>query len=168
MRRAPFVVVATGAGMGLLMSYHIQPLTPGSAPKPVGVASGASSTTTAPPSTTTGPATAVPPGAVPTTTAPAPTTSTTATSRTATGQDIQYRYGDIQLSVTETGTKIDDVRVAAEGATDARSEQINSQAVPMLIEQAMDAQSANIDGVSGATFTSQAFQQALQSALSQS
>jgi uncharacterized protein with FMN-binding domain len=87
-------------------------------------------------------------------------------SRSATGQDISYRYGDIELKVVEQGTRITNIEVVSEGATDPHSQQINSQAVPILQSQALAAQSANIDGVAGATFTSQAYADALQSALS--
>jgi uncharacterized protein with FMN-binding domain len=161
-KRAPFVIGATGAGLGLVLTFHTKPLhvnnivaSPGS-----GTAGNSGSTTTGPvsvPSTTT-------PGATPTTT-PVPTTTQAA--RSATGQDVTYRYGDLQLRVIEKASKITDIQVIAEGATDPRSEEINSQAVPLLRQEAMSAQSANIDGVSGATFTSQAYAQAMQSALDQ-
>jgi uncharacterized protein with FMN-binding domain len=59
------------------------------------------------------------------------------------------------------------VNVVQNGATDPHSAQINSIAVPMLTSQALSAQSAQIDGVSGASFTSAAYAQALQSALDQ-
>ncbi len=98
---------------------------------------------------------------------PVTTPTTAAAARSATGQDVQYQYGDIQLKVSEKGSSISRIQVVSEGATDPRSAEINSQAVPMLQQQAMSAQSANIDGVSGATFTSMAYQQALQSALDQ-
>ena len=80
---------------------------------------------------------------------------------------MQYRYGDIELSVTETGSKITGISIVQDGAADARSYQINSQAIPMLTSQALSAQSAKIDGVSGATYTSQAYAQSLQSAIDQ-
>lgn len=50
-------------------------------------------------------------------------------------------------------------------ATDPRSAQINSEAIPMLSDQVLEAQSANIDGVSGASYTRAAFEASLQSAL---
>ena len=52
-------------------------------------------------------------------------------------------------------------------ADDPRSADINSQAGPILLQQTMQAQSANIDGVSGATYTSEGYLQSLQSALDQ-
>jgi uncharacterized protein with FMN-binding domain len=78
---------------------------------------------------------------------------------------VQYQYGDVQLRVTEQGSSITNIQIVSDNATDPRSAQINSQALPLLQQEAMSAQSANIDGVSGATFTSAAYAQALQSAL---
>lgn len=166
MRRAPLVIGATGVGLGLLFSFHTKPIkiTPVSTGSD---AAGTTPTTAVPPTTSGAPPTTVggtaPTTAAPTTTSPPTTTAT----RTATGQDIQYQYGDIQLKVTKQGSRISKIQVVEEGATDPRSAQINSEAVPMLQQQAMSVQSANIDGVSGATFTSMAYQQALQSALDQ-
>lgn len=181
-RRAPFVIGATGVGLGLLLSFHTEPIhlssvstgsgANGSGPSTDGQPSGSGVSSpatagTAPASTATVPSST---GTAPGQTGPAPTTApptTTAAVRNATSQDVQYRYGDIQLKVTERGSSITNIKVVQEGATDPRSAQINSQAVPMLQQQAMSAQSANIDGVSGATFTSMAYQEALQSALDQ-
>ena len=171
MKRYPIVIGGTAAGLGLVLSFHT------SSPKLTHLSTGTGAAgTTAPgvaPTTvpssgapvTTAPATNAPATNAPATTAPA--TTAPATTRSATGQDIQYRYGDIQLKVTEQGRRITDVQVVQESATDPRSEAINSQAVPLLQQQTMSAQSANIDGVSGATFTSEAFYQSLQSALAQ-
>lgn len=179
MKRAPFVIGATGVGLGLLFSFHTRPIhitpvsTGGNAAGTTPGTSGVTPTTgeTTPTTAGTSPSS---PGTTPTTSTPAtsaaPTTvapSTTTGVRTATGQDIPYRYGDIQLRVTERESTITKIQVVEEGATDPRSAQINSQAVPMLQQQAMSVQSANIDGVSGATFTSAAYQEALQSALDQ-
>ncbi|HET6793264.1 MAG TPA: FMN-binding protein [Acidimicrobiales bacterium] len=159
------MIGATGVGLGLLLSFHTKPVhvniaatgtspDTGSGPSP---GSDAGTTPTAP-TTTAGPGAPTPTSA--------PTTAPTS-SKTATSQLIQYQYGDIQLRVTEKGTRLTNIQVVSEGATDPRSAEINSQAVPMLQQQAMSAQSANIDGVSGATFTSIAYDQALQSALDQ-
>ena len=164
MKRAPWVVGATGAGLGLLFSFHTKPVH-------VSVASPAKRTATTPPSSTTAPTTTPSSSssgsgtsatAAPTSSAP-PTTA--AATRSGTGQDVQYQYGDLQLKVTERGSSITDIEIVTDDATDPRSAEINSQALPLLQQEAMSAQSANIDGVSGATFTSNAYVQALQSAL---
>jgi uncharacterized protein with FMN-binding domain len=63
--------------------------------------------------------------------------------------------------------KITKVATVNMPGNDGRSQWISSQAGPMLVQQALSAQSANVNGVSGATFTSMAFAQSLQSALDQ-
>lgn len=87
------------------------------------------------------------------------------TTRSAVGSDVQYQYGDIELKVTMAGGKITDVSVVREGITDPHSQQIDSYALPELRSQALSAQSARVDGVSGASYTSAAYEQSLQSAL---
>jgi uncharacterized protein with FMN-binding domain len=47
-----------------------------------------------------------------------------------------------------------------------RSQSIDQQSIPTLEQQALQAQSANIQGVSGASYTSAGFEQSLQGALS--
>lgn len=76
-----------------------------------------------------------------------------------------YQYGELELRVTVKGKRITDVEAVVDNSPDFRSEQINSEAVPELRQQALQAQSANIDGVSGASYTSAAYQASLQSAL---
>lgn len=174
MRRAPWVIGATGLGLGLVLSYHTQPLHVASIGASAGAGSGSqdgTSTTTRPSGSTGSTSTS---GGDTSSGTTAPTTPTTATpptttgsTRSATSQDVQYQYGDLQLKVTETGHRITKIQIVSEGASDPRSAEINSQALPFLQQQAMSAQSANIDGVSGATFTSAAYDQALQSALDQ-
>ena len=76
-----------------------------------------------------------------------------------------YRYGELELQVTISGNQITDIEAVVDNAADERSAQINGQAEPELRQQALQAQSSNIDGVSGATYTSQAYVQSLQAAL---
>ena len=78
---------------------------------------------------------------------------------------MQYRYGELELQVTVTGSRITNVQPAIDTAFDPRSSQINAYAEPLLESQTLQAQSANINGVSGASFTSQAYVQSLQAAL---
>lgn len=69
--------------------------------------------------------------------------------------------------MTVSGTKITNVTIAAlDDGGNPRSQFIDQQSIPLLEQEAMSAQSANIQGVSGATYTSAGFQQSLQSALS--
>jgi len=166
MRRAPIVVAATAAGLAGLLGFHTEQ--PGSNVLS-GLPAGTSPTTTpssgdkATASTTTSP-TAGPTSISSTTTTTAPTTTASAT-RTALGTDVQYRYGELELEVTVSGDRITNVQPVVDTAFDARSYQINSYAEPQLDSQVLQAQSANINGVSGATYTSQAYVESLQAAL---
>jgi uncharacterized protein with FMN-binding domain len=81
------------------------------------------------------------------------------------GTDVQYTYGDIEVRITVAGGRITAVTVPQESAPDPRSQFINSQAIPILTREVLAAQGIHIDAVSGATFTSDAFAQSLQSAL---
>jgi uncharacterized protein with FMN-binding domain len=164
------VLAATGAGLGLLLSYHTKPISSGlkvSATLPPTPPDSSASTTTPTTAPTTSATTTPGSGASTPTTVPSTTTTSPPSTRSGTGQDIPYQYGDLQLKVVEKGSKITEIDIVSDNATDPRSAQINAQAIPMLEQQAFSVQSANIDGVSGATFTSAAFAQALQSALDQ-
>ncbi len=65
------------------------------------------------------------------------------------------------------GSKITNVSFVQLTAFDGRSQQINSDAAPILLQETLSAQSAKIDTVSGATYTSDGYEQSLQSALDQ-
>jgi uncharacterized protein with FMN-binding domain len=86
---------------------------------------------------------------------------------TATGAVISTRYGDVQVEVTISGGAIADVTALQLPNGDRRSQNIASASEPVLREEALTAQSANIDLLSGATYTSEAYAQSLQSALDQ-
>jgi uncharacterized protein with FMN-binding domain len=95
--------------------------------------------------------------------------SSSSTSGTYTGDavDIGRGYGTIQLEVTVESGRIVDIQALAVPENDHRSAEISSYSVPQLIQQALDAQSAQISGISGATYTSYGFAQSLTSALQQ-
>jgi uncharacterized protein with FMN-binding domain len=76
------------------------------------------------------------------------------------------RYGSVEATIIVSGSKITGVNIAAPG-DNPRSAYINGVAVPILQSQTLQAQSANIDGVSGATYTSESYVQSLQSAIDQ-
>jgi uncharacterized protein with FMN-binding domain len=99
------------------------------------------------------------------------TTSTTAKksssgTKTITGDSIDTRWGPVQVKITMSGSTIKSIDVIDYPQNNNRDVQINSYAVPELVSQALSAQSANVDGVSGATYTTNGFEQSLQSALS--
>jgi len=86
---------------------------------------------------------------------------------TYTGSVADAYYGNVQVAATISGGKITDVKFLQSPDTHQTSVIINQQAIPYLRQEAIQAQSANVQIISGATYTSQAFQQSLQSALSQ-
>ena len=157
MRRYPIVIAGTVAGAAAVLAFpvHKTALTLHAASAGTSGTSPATTPATTPPATTGG-ATG---GAAVT----SPTTA--AASRSATGTDEQFRYGDMAVKVTVKGTRITGVSIATISETDGRSQAIDSYAVPQLEQQVLAAGSANINGVSGATYTSQAFYDSLTSAL---
>ncbi|MGW3936265.1 FMN-binding protein [Streptomyces phaeochromogenes] len=85
--------------------------------------------------------------------------------RTLTGDSVQTRYGPVQVRITLQNGKLTDVTAVAHPQENPRDQQINSYAIPQLTREALTAQSADIDTVSGATYTSDGYRQSLQSAL---
>lgn len=85
---------------------------------------------------------------------------------TYTGSVADAYYGNIQVSATIQKGKITDVEFIQYPNDRPNSVQINTQAMPLLKQEAIQAQSAQVDGVTGATDTSQAFVQSLTAALS--
>ncbi|MFJ9672443.1 FMN-binding protein [Streptomyces sp. NPDC101221] len=81
-----------------------------------------------------------------------------------TGDAAQTQYGPVQVRVTVSGGKITDVE-ALQAPKGGRSDRITADAVPKLDRAAVAAGSADIDAVSGATYTSAGYKQSLQSAL---
>ncbi len=82
-----------------------------------------------------------------------------------TGQDFQTDYGDNQVKVIISGGRIVDVQALQLPFDRQRSAYISQVAGPLLHDEALKTQSAQIDTISGATFTSDAYAQSLQSAL---
>ncbi|HEY5220618.1 MAG TPA: FMN-binding protein [Candidatus Paceibacterota bacterium] len=105
----------------------------------------------------------------PPTPAPAPTPKPAGlyTDGTYTGSPADAYYGNVQVEAIISGGKITDVQFLQYPNTHSTSVYINSQAMPYLKQEAIQAQSANVNIVSGATDTSMAFQQSLASALTQ-
>ncbi|MFD5743480.1 FMN-binding protein [Streptomyces massasporeus] len=89
-----------------------------------------------------------------------------ATTQTLTGKAAQTQYGPVQVRVTVTGGKITKAE-AVQAPKGGRSDQITSSSVPRLNQAAVAAGNAQVDAVSGATYTSAGYKQSLQSALDQ-
>ena len=90
-----------------------------------------------------------------------------AVSKKVTGASIDVGYGLVQVQAVVKGGKLVDVTAVALPNNDNHSARISEQAFPMLVQQALQAQSSNISGISGASYTSYGFVKSLESALSQ-
>ncbi|MGW4043717.1 FMN-binding protein [Streptomyces sp. NPDC004721] len=85
--------------------------------------------------------------------------------RAVTGETVQTRWGPVRVRVTLAGGRITDVTALAQPSGNPRDREISGYAIPQLRREALAAQSANIDTVSGATYTSDGYRRSLQSAL---
>jgi uncharacterized protein with FMN-binding domain len=84
---------------------------------------------------------------------------------TVTGDSTDTRWGPVQVEITVANGTITDVTVVDYPSGNGRDRQINARALPILVQETKDAQSADIDMVSGATVTSEGYLGSLQSAL---
>jgi len=156
MRRYQLILGGTIAGVAAVLAF---PTKSAHLTIPSAAAAGATSTTSGS-STSTG--TASSPG---TSTSAGSSASSGSATRSATSNDQSFRYGDMEVAVTVEGTKITNIAMAQLNETDGRSASIDSFAIPQLEQQVISADSVNINGVSGATFTSQAFVDGVANAL---
>ena len=81
------------------------------------------------------------------------------------GAEVDTRFGPVQVAVQISNGSLADVQVVQSPDQDRRSRLINEQALPMLRDEALQAQSSAVDTIGGATYTSQAYEQSLQSAI---
>ena len=123
--------------------------------------SNAAAIATPAPTTATRPATGA---SSPATATPAPTAATGPA--TVTGKVVSTPYGQVEVQIIVDNGKITDVQ-ALKLPTNGNSGQISDYVKPILASEALQAQSANIDIVSGATYTSMGYARSLQSALDQ-
>ena len=168
MKRAPIVIAGTVAGLVAVLEFHTTPakLTlAGGASLPSAAAGGAGATTQPAPggSTPAQPASAT---STPARRAQSGSASGKTAVRTATGERVNYNFGVLSVKITVSGSKITKVGIAyLDDSGNPRSQFIDQEAIPILEQQALQAQSASIQGVSGASYTSAGFEQSLQSAL---
>ena len=99
------------------------------------------------------------------TTGPADRAGASGPVRTATGKVEQYGYGEVSVTVTARGNQITGVSVPLLRTAEPYSQQLAQQVIPMLRAEVLAAHGAQIHGVSGATYTSVAYAQSIQSAL---
>jgi uncharacterized protein with FMN-binding domain len=172
MRRAVPAVIITAVGLGALASFHSTPAGPVKSAGATLVPGSTTPATAAPPDpgpTAQTPTTQTGPTQTPTTqTRPTQTPTTGGATRTLTGDPVDNRYGTVQVQVTLQGNTITGVTLLQMPDSHQRSAEISQQAQPLLLQEVLQAQSAQIDIVSGATYTSQSYAQSLQSALDKS
>jgi uncharacterized protein with FMN-binding domain len=84
---------------------------------------------------------------------------------TTSGAMEQYGYGELTAQVAISGGRITAVTVPVLRTAEQYSQQLADQVIPMLRNEVLAAQSARINAVSGATYTSQAYAQSVQAAL---
>jgi uncharacterized protein with FMN-binding domain len=156
MKRTPIVVAATAAGAVAVLAFHSSPpkLSAGTLVPPATGATGTGSSSNSSPR----------PGQR--SSSPPASSATQGGTRSANGPSVNYFYGVLSVAVTVDGKRITKVGIASlnDGGM-ARSQFIDQQAIPLLEQEVMQAQSANIQGVSGASYTSAGFEQSLQAAL---
>jgi uncharacterized protein with FMN-binding domain len=166
-KRAVAAIVTTAIALALLFSFKtpaddasalgapgLVSLAPQASANPGTLGDGGGDTSPAP-------VASEPPGVT-----PAPTKSTTKGSGTFTGSVVPNPFGEVQVQITMVAGKITAV-TALQLPTHGRSGFISQDAGPILQGEALAAQSAKIDTVSGATYTSDAYTQSLQSAIDQ-
>ena len=151
--RAVIGTFLTAVALALLLSFKTPATVGVSAPAPVNGPAGTSTTTGT--ATTTGTST---------------TTGGSAAKGSYTGQltgsSVQTPFGNVQVQVSLQSGRITDVQTL-QLPSGGHSSQVSRYAAPQLRSEVLQAQSAQVDSVSGATYTSQAYQQSLQSALDQ-
>ena len=155
LRRVTLAAATTVTGVVLLLSLkpHTPPtLVQASSPSGQSQSSGSSSGGTSGSSPSSSPSSS------------SGSTKSTGT-KTVTGDTVQTRWGPVQVRVTVKNGRITDVTAVAYPTDNPKDQEINSYAIPQLRREALAAQSAQIDSVSGATYTSDGYKQSLQSAL---
>jgi uncharacterized protein with FMN-binding domain len=148
MRKTAAALASTAAGLAAVLALHsvrqAVPLVGATAP-PSSTSQRSSSRTT---STSTSPS------------------STQAGGRSRVlGASEQYGFGVLSVRVTATGHRIDNVSVATLQTAESYSQSLAQEAIPILRNEVLAAQSARVNAVSGATYTSEAYLYSLQSAL---
>jgi uncharacterized protein with FMN-binding domain len=142
MRRSPIVLTATVAGTAGVLAFH-----PSSPAIPSATASSAATPATATATTTRR------------------TSSSQGVSGTATGDAVDTQYGAAQVRATVRNGRIVKVVALELQGNDPHSYAISTGAEPLLRQEVLAKQTADVDAISGATFTSASYLQSLQSAL---
>ena len=160
--RAVVTLAATVVGLFLLVSFRTPPSnTIGSGVALLPARSSPSASSSPPAVTPSG----APPSGGRTPAATAAPTAAGLKDGSFTGQDFPNFYGDVQVQIIVSGGRITDVKALQYPTDRPQSAYISSVAIPYLHDEVLKAQSAQIDIITGATFTSDSYAQSLQSAL---
>ena len=159
MRRAVPAVIVTLIGLGALATFKSSPGVPTRSSSALRIKGGVPAA--APPRRTD---TCQPPAARRPVTGTTPTTHAGAV-RTIDGDPFDNPYGTVQVRVTLRGNRITDVTPLQMPVDRQYSAELSQQAAPLLLQEALQAQSAQIDILGGASYTSESYAQSLQSAL---
>ena len=169
MKKIVIALLTTISGLVLLFSYRTS--TEAIPPTSLAAGTGTTTTGTGTSSGTVPPASSTPGAgqstAQPAPSAPPPVTSTGLADGSYQGPSTSTRWGPVQVQITVSGGKVTDVQAIDYPTENGRDQQINSYAIPRLAKEALAAQSAKIDMVSGATVTSRGYITSLQGALDQ-
>ena len=158
MKRVIASLFGTIAGLVLLLSFKTHPASVASAPAPTTTDTGTSGagssgggdaggTPTRTPSSTT------------------PTPKSTSSTKTYTGDSIDTQWGPVQVQITVSNGTVTAANAVVYPTNNPRDVEINNYAIPALNQEAVTAGSAQIDMISGATYTSEGYLGSLQSAL---
>ena len=163
MRRITLWLLSTVSALVLLFSYHTSTSSAASTSivAPSGTDTGTTSGGSAAGAGTTGSGSSGGSGSS------SGTGRSSSAAKTYTGDAVSTRFGDVQVKITVKNGKITKSTVTQVPWSNGRDQEINSYAVPILNTETVDQQSANIDMVSGATYTSNGYIGSLQSAIDQ-
>jgi uncharacterized protein with FMN-binding domain len=154
MKRALATLAATVVGVYWVVTFKVTPV-----PNDVPVVSVPSPRASTPPGRT-------PPSAARATIPPIPSAGLVATGGTAfTGAVVETQFGPVQVQIAVSSGTVVDVEAVQLPSDRARSARISQYSAPILRSEAIQAQSARVDIVSGATYTSRAYALSLDSAL---
>lgn len=164
MKRSTLVAISTVAGVAGVLGFNPKGVDPNSLSM---VSTDSTTTPNSSTDITTAPKATTESATTTQSATPSPAQISSSANGTITGQTIQTHWGPVQLSATFSNGQITAIDALQYPSKDGRSLQISRYSIPILNQQALSAQSANIQGVSGATFTSLGYQQSLQSILDQ-
>ena len=150
MKRYPVVIGATVAGLVSVLSFRSHPAT-------LSLATGAGGSARASARSA--------PGATSSQGPPAGGGQGNGATSSVTGSLEQYGYGQLSVRVTMSGSKITKLAVATLKTADTYSQQLAGYVIPILQREILSAQSARVNNVTGATYTSEAYAYSVQSAL---